>query len=67
LLEFQRHIGELVRHVKTSPPAPGQAEVLVAGELEARTRRQRLREGIPVEPATWEALQQLLERFHLDA
>jgi ureidoglycolate dehydrogenase (NAD+) len=65
LLEFQRNIGRLVHHVKSSPPAPGLPEVLVPGELEAKTKRHRLREGIPVEPATWEVLQQILDRFHL--
>jgi hydroxycarboxylate dehydrogenase B len=65
LLEFQRNIGRLDHHVKSSPPAPGLPEVLVPGELEAKTKRQRLREGVPVEPATWEVLQQILDRFHL--
>jgi uncharacterized oxidoreductase len=63
LVEFQRNIDRLVRHVKSSPPAPGVTEVLVPGEMEARTRQQRLREGIPVEPATWEMLQQTRDRF----
>jgi uncharacterized oxidoreductase len=67
LLDFQRHIGRLMRHVRSSPPAPGATEVLVPGELEARTRRQRLREGIPIEAATWAALGQVLERFGLGA
>src|SRR5258708_1778305 len=65
LLEFQRTIGRLVHHVKSSPPAPGLPEVLVPGELEARIRHHRLREGIPIEPATWEVLQQILDQFHL--
>jgi hydroxycarboxylate dehydrogenase B len=65
LLEFQRNIGRLVQHVKTSPPILGLPEVLVPGELEAKTRCHRLRDGIPVEPATWEVLQQILDRFHL--
>jgi uncharacterized oxidoreductase len=65
LLEFQRTLGRLVQHVKSSPPAPGLAEVLAPGELEAQTKSRRLREGIPVEPAAWEVLQQILDRFHL--
>jgi hydroxycarboxylate dehydrogenase B len=64
LLEFQATIGRLVHHVKSSPPASGLAEVLVPGELEAKTRRDRLREGIPLEPAIWEDLMQMLNRFH---
>ena len=34
-------------------------EVLVPGELEARTRESRLREGIPVEEATWRQLERI--------
>jgi uncharacterized oxidoreductase len=62
LPDLQGQITGLVQHVKSAPPAPGATEVLVPGELEARTRRKRLLEGIPVEPATWEALQQLQSR-----
>jgi LDH2 family malate/lactate/ureidoglycolate dehydrogenase len=65
LLGFQRNIGRLVHHVKSSPPVPNLPEVLVPGELEAQTRRHRLREGIPVEAATWELLHQILDQFHL--
>jgi uncharacterized oxidoreductase len=65
VVEFRRNIERLVQHVKSSPPAPGVTEVLVAGEWEARTKSQRLREGIPVEPATWEVLQQILDRSQL--
>jgi uncharacterized oxidoreductase len=63
LVAFQRTTGELVRHVKSSPPAPGVQEIMVPGELEARTRSLRLREGIPIEVNTWDALQSLLKRL----
>jgi hydroxycarboxylate dehydrogenase B len=62
LIDFQQTIGHLIRHVKSAPAAPGVAEVLVPGELEAKTRRHRLREGIPIEPATWAVLQQIQPR-----
>ena len=38
-----------------APPTPG-GEVLVPGEPEARIRAQRLRDGIPLQPATWAAI-----------
>jgi uncharacterized oxidoreductase len=66
LLEFQRTIGCLVQHVKSSAPVSGLVEVLVPGELEAKTRRDRLRDGIPVEPSTWEALKHNLRTSDLD-
>jgi LDH2 family malate/lactate/ureidoglycolate dehydrogenase len=47
---------QLIREIKAFPRAPGFAEILVAGEPEARCRRQRLKDGIPL---TAEALQGL--------
>jgi uncharacterized oxidoreductase len=63
LAEYRETTGSLARHVKSSPPSEGSTEVLVPGELEARTRRQRLRDGIPVEPATLALIKELLLRF----
>ena len=52
--------GESVEHIagrlKAVKPANGFEEVLLPGEPEARTRDQRLREGIPLPDATWEAI-----------
>jgi uncharacterized oxidoreductase len=62
LVEFRRHISRLIQHIKSSPPAPGIAEVLTPGELEASTRRQRLKEGIPVETATWQMIQPIMDQ-----
>jgi uncharacterized oxidoreductase len=59
LQQFRQTIGGLLRHVKCSPPAPSVSEVLVPGEHEARTRQQRLRDGIPVEPAVWQPILEL--------
>jgi LDH2 family malate/lactate/ureidoglycolate dehydrogenase len=56
--DFRAAVNGLVAHVKTSPPAPGNSEVIVPGELESRKRRERLRDGIPVAEATWELLHQ---------
>lgn len=39
-------------YVKGSPPAPGVQEVLLPGEPEARARKERREQGIPVEPMT---------------
>ena len=47
---------ELSDLFKASPTAPGVDEVLLPGEPEQRTTQQRLREGIPVDEATWTEL-----------
>jgi uncharacterized oxidoreductase len=43
----------LIRHVRGSRLAPGFAEILIPGEPEARARRRREAEGIPVDDGTW--------------
>jgi uncharacterized oxidoreductase len=55
---FQEMVSQLVQNVKSSPPGPGVAEILVPGEAEARQRTVRERQGIPVEEATWGILEQ---------
>jgi LDH2 family malate/lactate/ureidoglycolate dehydrogenase len=60
---FHEQIQEMIRHVKTSTPAPGFEAVLVPGELEATTRTRRMREGIPIEEPIWQTVQTVLDRF----
>ena len=56
--EFYEHVDGLVAHVKASPTAPGFDEILVPGEIEARQRERRLREGIPIDDETWRQIQE---------
>ncbi len=44
-------------YVKNSRPAAPGGEVLVPGEAESRTRAARLRDGVPLQPETWAAIQ----------
>ncbi|MBI3866684.1 MAG: Ldh family oxidoreductase [Planctomycetia bacterium] len=60
--EFRSAVARLMAHVKSSPPAPGVAEVVVPGELEFRTRAERLQSGIPVADATWDLLRESARR-----
>jgi LDH2 family malate/lactate/ureidoglycolate dehydrogenase len=55
---FKARMDQMIREVRALPRAPGSEEVLIAGEPEARCRRQRLKEGIPL---TDETLKVLLE------
>ena len=45
---FRELTGELRDYVRGSAPAPGFEEVLMPGEREFRTLRERRREGIPL-------------------
>ncbi|MDA1055796.1 MAG: Ldh family oxidoreductase [Planctomycetota bacterium] len=60
---FRELIDETVAYMKSSPPVPGVDEVLVPGELEFRTLRRRLEEGIPVDEPTWAAIQLHADRL----
>lgn len=55
--EFKRNVAEFAAHLKATPRAAGFDEILLPGELEWRTRRERLRTGIPLPEATWTKIQ----------
>ena len=50
---FYADVEGLVQHVKSSELAAGFDEILAPGEPEVRTRRQRSRDGIPVDDTAW--------------
>lgn len=61
--EFYARMKELVTMMKSSAPAKGFDEVLVAGEPEWRTEQERLQTGIPVSPGTWTDLTAIATRY----
>jgi len=54
--EFRGRMDRLIRIMKTTPPAKGYGEVLVAGDPEWRMEERRRKSGIPIGPGTWKAL-----------
>lgn len=62
---FRKLMDETVAYMKSSPPAPGVAEVLVPGELEFRTLRKRRQEGIPVDETTLRGMQEHARRLNV--
>ncbi|MFI9754396.1 Ldh family oxidoreductase [Streptomyces collinus] len=54
--EFARRMEALVEETKSTPTAPGTAEVFVPGEPEVRTAERLRTEGIPVVEDTWTSL-----------
>ncbi|MFO1094230.1 MAG: Ldh family oxidoreductase [Planctomycetaceae bacterium] len=63
--QFRGLMDETVAYMKSSRPAPGFSEVLVPGELEFRTLRQRRQTGIPIDPATLAGMRQHGDRFRV--
>ena len=53
---FEARTGHLKELIKSSEPARGYTEVLVAGEPERRASQERARDGIPVPGPLWEQL-----------
>jgi uncharacterized oxidoreductase len=51
--DFDAQVAALLAWVRSAPLAAGAKEVLVPGEPEARTERDRRVAGIPIEEATW--------------
>ncbi|GAA5066102.1 LDH2 family malate/lactate/ureidoglycolate dehydrogenase [Thermocatellispora tengchongensis] len=62
LSRFREQAEELCRALRDTPPAAGFDRVLVPGEIEARTRRERLRDGVPLTEAEWRELRELAAR-----
>jgi uncharacterized oxidoreductase len=50
---FHEEVSRFVAHVKSATKAAPEAEILMPGEVEERTRAQRLREGIDLDETTW--------------
>lgn len=62
---YRGMVGETLEAAKRIPAAPGGAEVLLPGEPEVQSRRQRAAEGIAVPEATWQELAALGDRFNV--
>lgn len=56
LADYEAAADYHLQRIKQVPPARGFAEVLLPGEPERRSKQERLREGIPVPEATWNAI-----------
>ena len=55
IASYAERAAEMERRVRAVPPAPGFDEVLAPGDMEARTREQRRREGIPIAEDIWQS------------
>ncbi len=64
---FKREVTEFAHYLKSSQPAQGFTEVFYPGEPEHLRTQKLLQEGIFVEDATWERLQELANEFGIAA
>lgn len=63
---FRQRVDNLIGTVKTSSVAPGYEEILIPGEPEARSKKERLEKGIFVEETTWQAIQDVAKSVKVD-
>jgi len=56
--QFREAIGAMTVYIKSAPPAPGFKEVLLPGEIDFRIMVERQTQGIPIEPVTWQQIQE---------
>lgn len=62
---LKREINDLTAWIKSSPLAEGFDEILYPGELEARRRKERLANGIPLDDTTWDEIKQLVDEYNV--
>jgi len=63
--EYKKDILHLINNVKSCPPMDGFTEVLIPGEIEEREAEKRMKEGIPIEDATWQELIKLAKELNI--
>jgi uncharacterized oxidoreductase len=59
----EKSADELLRRIRSVPPAPHFSEVQAPGDPERRTRAKREREGIPIPDELWREITKLAESF----
>ncbi len=59
--DFHRQVAALFDFVRSAPLAAGAKEILIPGEPEARTERERRLHGIPLDDETWRQLRACAE------
>src|SRR5918999_621920 len=62
---FGRETREFLAALRKAPVAPGFDKVRIAGEPERETRARREKEGIPVDPTTWQEIQAAAAKLKL--
>ena len=63
---YKEHVDKLIDGLKALPKAEGVEEILVPGEPEASTYRDRVRNGIPLPEGTVRNLHAVAERLEID-
>lgn len=63
---FGAEVNRFIAWVKSSAKAAPDGDILMPGEIEERTKAQRLREGIPIDDTTWAQIREAGRTVGLD-
>lgn len=64
--KFKADMDKLIKAVKNSKKAPGFKEILIPGEPELRSEREKLMKGIDVPQRTWNRILQTAQKVNVD-
>jgi uncharacterized oxidoreductase len=67
LQQFKKEVAEFAHYLKSTPPSEGSSGVFYPGEIEFLRERQRRKDGIEIEDATWDKLRALASDYKLAA
>jgi uncharacterized oxidoreductase len=65
--DFHAQVAELFGFVRSAPLSKGATEILIPGEPEARTARERTAGGVPVEDETWRQIRECASEVSVHA
>ena len=66
LRDFKSEIGNFVSWLKSSRLMEGFEEIMLPGQPEAKQRRKKEDEGIPIDDATWQQIRETAEKIGVD-
>jgi uncharacterized oxidoreductase len=64
--DFEERIDALIKAAKSTKLRPGFTEILMPGEPEFRTEKERQKQGIFIPDKTWEEIKKIAVKFNLD-
>lgn len=62
-VQFKKDLDGLIGSVHASPPMPGKEQIFVPGEIEHRTKKGRLQDGVPVPASVWAQLRTMANTY----
>ena len=60
---IRAEVQQMMRYVQNTPPMEGSSGVVFPGERSAKSRQERLAQGIPVDPTTWAQVEALFDPY----